>query len=89
MSGNKRNIVKTVIAIAVLVIILLNLINYAFNHHVINKYLQSYFEQKEYNSVEIQPHNSIISEHIDEVGKGNSYLVLYNRSRSASLWILY
>lgn len=55
---------KTIIIIVVLVIIILNMINYAINHDVIHDYIQAYINQKEYDDIEIQQHNSSIASYI-------------------------
>ena len=66
MSYRKKK-TKIIIIIVVLVIIILNIINYAINRDVIHDYIQVYSEQKKYDDIEIQQHNSIISSYISGV----------------------
>ena len=54
----------------VLILLIVNLIGYILNYDQANRYIGILIDQKRYDQVEIQPHNSAIESHINNKGNG-------------------
>lgn len=54
----------------VLILLIVNLIGYILNYDQANRYIGILIDQKRYDQVEIQPHNSAIESHINNEGNG-------------------
>lgn len=62
--------IRTIILLMVLILLIVNLIGYILNYDQANRYIGILIDQKRYDQVEIQPHNSAIESHINNEGNG-------------------
>ena len=62
--------IRTIILLMVLILLIVNLIGYILNYDQTNRYIGILIDQKRYDQVEIQPHNSAIESHINNEGNG-------------------
>ncbi len=62
--------IRTIILLMVLILLIVNLIGYILNYDQANRYISILIDQKRYDQVEIQPHNSAIESHINNEGNG-------------------
>lgn len=62
--------IRTIILLMVLILLIVNLIGYILNYDQANRYIGILIDQKRYDQVEIQPHNSAIESHISNEGNG-------------------
>ena len=62
--------IRTIILLIVLILLIVNLIGYILNYDQANRYIGILIDQKRYDQVEIQPHNSAIESHINNEGNG-------------------
>ena len=62
--------IRTIILLMVLILLIVNLIGYILNYDQANRYIGILIDQKRYDQVEIQPHNSAIEYHINNEGNG-------------------
>ena len=62
--------IRTIILLIVLILLIVNLIGYILNYDQANRYIGILIDQKRYDQVEIQPHNSAIESHINNKGNG-------------------
>lgn len=62
--------IRTIILLMVLILLIVNLIGYILNYDQANRYIGILIDQKHYDQVEIQPHNSAIESHINNEGNG-------------------
>lgn len=60
--------IRTIILLMVLILLIVNLIGYILNYDQANRYIGILIDQKRYDQVEIQPHNSAIESHINNEG---------------------
>ena len=59
----------------VLILLIVNLIGYILDYDQANRYIGILIDQKRYDQVEIQPHNSAIESHINN--EGNGYIMFW------------
>ena len=62
--------IRTIILLMVLIFLIVNLIGYILDYDQANRYIGILIDQKRYDQVEIQPHNSAIESHINNEGNG-------------------
>lgn len=62
--------IRTIILLIVLILLIVNLIGYILDYDQANRYIGILIDQKRYDQVEIQPHNSAIESHINNEGNG-------------------
>ena len=62
--------IRTIILLMVLILLIVNLIGYILDYDQANRYIGILIDQKRYDQVEIQPHNSAIESHINNEGNG-------------------
>ena len=60
--------IRTIILLMVLILLIVNLIGYILDYDQANRYIGILIDQKRYDQVEIQPHNSAIESHINNEG---------------------
>ena len=60
--------IRTIILLMVLIFLIVNLIGYILDYDQANRYIGILIDQKRYDQVEIQPHNSAIESHINNEG---------------------
>lgn len=70
MRTSKRKRTGIIIIFVILVLLVVNLINYAINYDEINKYIRVTIEQRKYEEIEIQSHNSSIAAYVSDVEAG-------------------